>query len=738
MAERNGFNPLDIVGDHPARPFQQSEADFTDKTIGNRDGSIGARPTGWVAPERRANVSEQGLSAIVDGLAGEKGGGVFDVEKTGLFYTPPGGQPRAIELTDEIANSPEYIAAYKAKFGVEPDLQVSVVGGQKSYEAIERDTTLGAVDAVVRGAADTMTLGLSDEIAAGADTIFGGGTMAGNLRKQRGIDALDERVNPYARLGGQIAGGFALPVPVGSNTVGQLAAVGGAYGGAYGFGSTNGDIGQRLLGAAGGATAGGIAGAGLGALGQLAASRLGGRTPPPTGGPTSSQELMAAAGRLGTPERPFPVMPADAGGPMTRRMTAGVVQTPFGTGPITRAADAVQSRAGEVLTDVAGGSFPRQEVLGEVGQRAGAAFNDALSTRARAGYGAARELAGDAPLQANKALEAIDGQLAELAPTSNTDASLIKGLETLRADIADGNGAKKLTIDAMRRLRTSTRAEAATEGLRATDYQRRSREILTALSDDIAEQLPPAAAAKFRAEDRAYAEGMEFVQDIINPLTGKGQSSAEEVANRLISMSRGDSARFKSVLNNFDPESSAVIRGSVIQEMGRSLPGQQNAAGTDFSLQTFLTNWDKMPDRTRNLLFKGEHRQTIEDLAKVADASRSARKYANTSGTAGATNASRFVSEGARAGSLGGMVTSLGGTVILENLTGRLLGSQRFAQWLARAPKDPAARGAWAKRLGVIATREPAIANDLLPIQQALQQAVPRAAAEDKPQDRRR
>lgn len=47
-AERFGFDPIDIVGSHPAAPFQQVEANFLGRPVRNRDGSTGA------APARRA------------------------------------------------------------------------------------------------------------------------------------------------------------------------------------------------------------------------------------------------------------------------------------------------------------------------------------------------------------------------------------------------------------------------------------------------------------------------------------------------------------------------------------------------------------------------------------------------------------------------------------------------------------------------------------------------------------
>lgn len=129
------------------------------------------------------------------------------------------------------------------------------------------------VDAAVRGAADMLTFGFADEIAAGADTVnpfsrnsgwedgFGDAYQA-NLRRQRGIDKADERERPKSRFAGQV-GGAVIPafatggasLATAPRTVSTAAkvvravrptAIAAAQGGAYALGSTDGDIKTRL------------------------------------------------------------------------------------------------------------------------------------------------------------------------------------------------------------------------------------------------------------------------------------------------------------------------------------------------------------------------------------------------------------------------------------------------------------------------------------------------------------
>lgn len=603
----------------------------------------------------------------------------------------------------------------------------SVLDQQAQLEQSGRGDAI--LDPAIRGAADAVTLGFADELTGIGNAIVTGGNVDENIALQRGVDQFDEQRNFLPRLGGQLAGGLALPTG-GPNTVGRLAAVGAGYGGAYGFGSADGGLAERLSGAATGALIGGGIGAAGGALAQRLARPGGGGG----GGNAAGRETYQAAidaGIVGPDGRPL-VLPADVGGPMARRFTAGISQTPFGAGPVTRAAEAAQDMAGQRLGQIAAaeGAPVRQEVLGEIGQNAAQGYIDRTGAAATRAYSAARDMVPEGSrLQARNALSNLDQQLGELGATANTDAPLIAGLERLRGDIARDGAPADLTIDAIRRLRTSTRAEAMSEGLRGTDYNRRAGQVLDALSADIAAQLPDDAARAFREADRAYAERLATIDDVMEQVVGaRGDRSAEAVANRLVGLSRGDSARLGRFLNAVEPEEAGIVRGSLIQEMGRSTPGQQNAAGDAFSLQTFLTNWDKMPERTKNILFRGEHRNAIEGLARYAQGSRETARYANTSNTGGANSVSSLI------GTVSGLSAfgTAGGSAVLENLTGRLLGSRRFAQWLARAPRNPAQRGQWARRLSTIASREPALAPDIAPLQAALAQSPGRAAADNE------
>src|SRR3546814_15590790 len=73
-----------------------------------------------------------------------------------------------------------------------------------------------------------------------------------NLRQNRAIIDHDETNYPWWRFGGQLVSGAALPGSIGVRGVAGYARAGGAFGGVYGFGSADGNLGDRQIGRASG------------------------------------------------------------------------------------------------------------------------------------------------------------------------------------------------------------------------------------------------------------------------------------------------------------------------------------------------------------------------------------------------------------------------------------------------------------------------------------------------------
>ena len=625
------------------------------------------------------------------------------------------GQPT--ELQDLWGVTPEQTQQLEQEYQRElPNQQAR----QRREQFATEHPVLAGADTFVRSAANAMTLGLADRIAGGMN-----GTGA---ETEHAITQSDWENRPITALGGTLAGGMVLPV---GRTLPRQIGAGAAYGGAYGYNATDGSPGDRaqnaLIGAVGGAGMSAIIGGGMRLAGRGGRNALQDGIEPPPGGtpPPSNVELVQAANRQGVD-----LMPADLGNPTIARMTGGMRQTIGGAGPVARGAQRTEQQVGRRLSALASreGAPAEREVLGDQIRASMEGYNARSGEYGRNLYANASDLAEGVPLQGRRASEVLNRNLQELSGTSNTDAPLISGLERLQADIAPGGNLRTLTVDQMRRLRTTVRSEAQTEGLRATDYQRRANEVLDALSEDIAGQLPPAASREFHAADQAWARRLDFIDDVEHSILGsKNDRSAEAVARRLIGMTRGDSARLVRVLDTVSAEESRMIRGSAINELGRATDGSPNAGG--FSLETFLTNYNALPQRTRGILFRGQSRADVEDLISIAQARRVANRSGNFSGTGGAVNTSNLVHNASLLSAWG----TTGISLLAENLTGRMLASPRLVRFLARPPRDP---GKLARGLRRIAVAEPAIGGNIDRIIQGLQRtandnaaAVTRSAA---------
>jgi len=118
------------------------------------------------------------------------------------------------------------------------------------------------MDDLVRSIAEGVTLGTADEIAAGLNSLFFGGSFDERLLDQR---IRNEQIGPGTRLAGNIIGGVVSPATKLAAGAGIVRGVTGgvATGAIAGAGFAEGDAGERLEGAARGAVTGGAFGAAI-------------------------------------------------------------------------------------------------------------------------------------------------------------------------------------------------------------------------------------------------------------------------------------------------------------------------------------------------------------------------------------------------------------------------------------------------------------------------------------------
>lgn len=627
----------------------------------------------------------------------------------------------------------------------------------------------GAGGAFARGVADVPTFGFADELhglAQGVEkAVTGKQSEQGFWHDVHVADDVysgrvdhDEAEHPLARISGQLLGGLAIPVSyegvglragaaamrearaAGAVTtqealrIGRRAAAravttamtrdGVLIGGAHGVGTgegAEGRVGEGLLEAG----LGGVGGAAFGAAGEAAAPRIAASRATARAAPlTDAQQVGQAAERQG-----IDLLPADVGGPATRRATGVMTQTIAGGTPIINAAKRVieQGKALRDRTASRVGEATNAEAAGETAYEGALKYKSASRSKIGRIYDIAATQAGDVRVELPDAKAVLNEQIARLKEVPGGGQGLAEAQE-LRASLEG-----KFTVQGVRDMRTEM---FVSPDFRGTPVERRLKQVIDAAANDIATGLTkagkPEAAKTFRLADEQWKERLKTMKRVIEPIIGRNEDQAksgEQIVQGLERAAKGQGRRFERFLSALPEEDAAIVRASLISRMGRTSAGRQGAEGQDFSLNDFLTHWNSMGERAKNAAFGREGRAALNDLARIAEGTKEAQGYHNFSNTFGGVG--NFITA---ATGLAGWPAFLK-VVAGQYAIGRLLASPRFARWLARAPRARD-QGAYVERLGRIAKAEPAIASDVLSLQQRLVDAFSgqpmRAAAEPK------
>lgn len=427
------------------------------------------------------------------------------------------------------------------------------------------------------------------------------------------------------------------------------------------------------------------------------------------------------------------LVPADAGGPTVKRASSAAAQSPLSAAPIInqgkRSTDQLHSAVNRNTRNAVS-----EDEAGELARKGGDLFIKKTSERGSKLYERAGEAAEGTQITPKTALDIIDGEIAKLSELPETNATLIKDLGKLKSDISSG-----VSVSGLRDARTQLGGATFDGKLRSGNEKRIYKGVLNALSEDIQAGLTEAgkgdAARMFKVADNFWKQRVEQIDEVLQPIMGKGKSG-EDILKSIESMARGQKGgvqRLSRLMRELPEEQAQAVRETVISRLGKATAGQQDDTGTGFSASTFLTNWNKMSAKGKAVLFQdGKQRKNLDDIARLASATKEAQKYANTSNTAAGITGNTMILGGVAY--INPMAAIIGAAS--QYLTGQLLASPRFANWLSKVPANPAAQKQHVKRLSAIASAEPIIANDVKSIQSYLSNAFAasptRAAAQEE------
>jgi hypothetical protein len=227
------------------------------------------------------------------------------------------------------------------------------------------------------------------------------------------------------------------------------------------------------------------------------------------------------------------------------------------------------------------------------------------------------------------------------------------------------------------------------------------RRLYGSLSEEMgqaATEAGPDALRLWRRANQHYAAGNSRINDFLAPI--ERNNLPEEVMRLVERSSRGDSVTRLNVLrSSLTDDQWAEVSAQVLRRMGRANASQQGADATEFSAETFLTNWAKTSQGARNALFGGARfrgfRRDLDAIAATTESLRlSSRGLSNPSGTGQVVAASTAASGAAAAAATGNAPVLIGimGGVGGANLASRLMTNRRFVRWLAAANTAPVER----------------------------------------------
>ena len=289
-------------------------------------------------------------------------------------------------------------------------------------------------------------------------------------------------------------------------------------------------------------------------------------------------------------------------------------------------------------------------------------------------------------------------------------------MEAMLSDMRKNRGA--LPYSAVKDIRTSVGKQIDEAALTADFTQKEARALYAAISRDIESALTGPALKSWQRANNFYSARMSHIDDVIAPIAGK--NTPEQVISALETNAKQGSTMIRGVMSSLKPDDRSVVSAMFIRKMGEATPGNQSAAGTQFSIPQFLTRWNRLDEGAKRVMFDSaggrDLRAALDSLAKTSERiKRGSQVLSNNSGTTNAAIMGAGLGGATVAAMTGNfkLAGAIGGTMVLGNITARMMTSPKVVRWLAQSTGlDPRAALTSLDQL-ILKTQDPALKADL-------------------------
>lgn len=254
---------------------------------------------------------------------------------------------------------------------------------------------------------------------------------------------------------------------------------------------------------------------------------------------------------------------------------------------------------------------------------------------------------------------------------------------SIAADLEGG-----LSWDAASALRSNIgKSLGKMNGPLADMDQGRLKQAYAALTEDLGQAAASAGPEAQKAWARAnnhYRRGAERIESTLDKsVSGATPERAFEAVVALTKKDRStaDANRLFRMRASLPDEEWKTVTASIVDRLGKTTAGAQNAEGSVFSPSRFLTQWNQLSDEAKSALFPKGIRSEMDKLATVSEGVKRANAERNFSNTG---NVAATLAVGA------GGVADLGLTataLAASNISARALTNQRFLAALNRGAR---------------------------------------------------